>query len=97
MAREVWQLQKMASLLCCALRVPTPELICRKDGMQFQRRKCRCLLPHARFPLIKNQVLYQLLLCMDANFRLKNQLVSNYSQDPGPWNGVGVHGSAGAV
>ncbi|KAF9470579.1 hypothetical protein BDN70DRAFT_777251, partial [Pholiota conissans] len=27
--------------------------------------------------------LYRLLLCMDANFRLKNQLVSNYSQDPG--------------
>lgn len=22
-------------------------------------------------------------LCMDANFRLKNQMVSNYSQDPG--------------
>lgn len=27
--------------------------------------------------------LYVLILCMDANFRLKNQLVSNYSQDPG--------------
>ncbi|KAF9471895.1 hypothetical protein BDN70DRAFT_819429 [Pholiota conissans] len=27
--------------------------------------------------------LYRLLICMDANFRLKNQLVSNYSQDPG--------------
>lgn len=24
-----------------------------------------------------------LLVCMDANFRLKNQLVSNYSIDPG--------------
>jgi len=24
-----------------------------------------------------------LFLCMDANFRLKNQIVSNYSQDPG--------------
>ena len=24
-----------------------------------------------------------LFLCMDANFRLKNQMVSNYSQDPG--------------
>jgi len=23
------------------------------------------------------------ILCMDANFRLKNNLVSNYSQDPG--------------
>lgn len=23
------------------------------------------------------------ILCMDANFRLKNQIVSNYSQDPG--------------
>ncbi|PPR02922.1 hypothetical protein CVT26_009777 [Gymnopilus dilepis] len=27
--------------------------------------------------------LYFVFLCMDANFRLKNQLVSNYSQDPG--------------
>ncbi|PPQ81774.1 hypothetical protein CVT26_010082 [Gymnopilus dilepis] len=27
--------------------------------------------------------LYMIFLCMDANFRLKNQLVSNYSQDPG--------------
>ena len=24
-----------------------------------------------------------MFLCMDANFRLKNQIVSNYSQDPG--------------
>ena len=24
-----------------------------------------------------------MFLCMDANFWLKNQLVSNYSQDPG--------------
>lgn len=27
--------------------------------------------------------LYMVFLCMDANFRLKNQVVSNYSQDPG--------------
>lgn len=27
--------------------------------------------------------LYMMFACMDANFRLKNQLVSNYSQDPG--------------
>ncbi|KDR65106.1 hypothetical protein GALMADRAFT_82273, partial [Galerina marginata CBS 339.88] len=31
--------------------------------------------------------LYMLFICMDANFRLKNQLVSNYSQDPGLGNG----------
>jgi hypothetical protein len=24
-----------------------------------------------------------MFICMDANFRLKNQMVSNYSQDPG--------------
>jgi len=24
-----------------------------------------------------------MFVCMDTNFRLKNQLVSNYSQDPG--------------
>ena len=28
-----------------------------------------------------------LFMAIDANFRLKNQLVSNYSQDPGP--GIG--------
>lgn len=27
--------------------------------------------------------LYMMIICMDANFRLKNQMVSNYSQDPG--------------
>ncbi|KAF9536717.1 hypothetical protein CPC08DRAFT_652023, partial [Agrocybe pediades] len=27
--------------------------------------------------------LYAAIICMDANFRLKNQVVSNYSQDPG--------------
>ena len=27
--------------------------------------------------------LYTFVACMDANFRLKNQLVSNYSVDPG--------------
>ncbi|KAF9472822.1 hypothetical protein BDN70DRAFT_818093, partial [Pholiota conissans] len=31
--------------------------------------------------------LYMVFICMDANFRLKNQLVSNYSQDPG--QGIG--------
>ena len=25
---------------------------------------------------------------MDANFRLKNHLVSNFSSDPGLWNGM---------
>ncbi len=29
-----------------------------------------------------------LLICMDANFRLKNHLVSNFSSDPGLWNGM---------
>ncbi len=27
-------------------------------------------------------------VCMDANFRLKNHLVSNLSSDPGLWNGM---------
>ncbi|KAF9472815.1 hypothetical protein BDN70DRAFT_818108 [Pholiota conissans] len=31
--------------------------------------------------------LYRLLVCLDANFRLKNQLVSNYSADPGLGDG----------
>ena len=29
-----------------------------------------------------------MLVCMDANFRLKNHLVSNFSTDPGAWNGM---------
>lgn len=29
-----------------------------------------------------------MIVCMDANFRLKNQLVSNYSQDPGLGTGL---------
>ena len=29
-----------------------------------------------------------MFVCMDANFRLKNQLVSNYSQDPGLGTGL---------
>jgi len=33
--------------------------------------------------ITSNRFLYMLFLCIDANFRLKNQLVSNYSQDPG--------------
>ena len=28
------------------------------------------------------------LICMDANFRLKNHLVSNFSADPGLSNGM---------
>lgn len=28
------------------------------------------------------------LICMDANFRLKNRLNSNLSVDPGLWNGL---------
>jgi len=33
--------------------------------------------------MICDRFLYMMFVCMDANFRLKNQLVSNYSQDPG--------------
>ena len=38
--------------------------------------------------------LYIMFLCMDANFRLKNQLISNYSQDPGlgiGWSYMTLH------
>jgi hypothetical protein len=33
--------------------------------------------------LTNTRFLYMMFLAVDANFRLKNQLVSNYSQDPG--------------
>ena len=32
--------------------------------------------------------LYEMLVCMDVNFRLKNHLVSNFSTDPGFSNGM---------
>ncbi|KDR69912.1 hypothetical protein GALMADRAFT_47993, partial [Galerina marginata CBS 339.88] len=32
---------------------------------------------------VATSYLYRMFVCMDANFRLKNQQVSNYSQDPG--------------
>ncbi|KAH9474961.1 hypothetical protein JR316_0012060 [Psilocybe cubensis] len=32
---------------------------------------------------IESKFLYTVMICLDANFRLKNQMVSNYSQDPG--------------
>ncbi|SJL12089.1 uncharacterized protein ARMOST_15510 [Armillaria ostoyae] len=35
------------------------------------------------------QFLYVLLLCMDANFHLKNQMISSYSRDPGLGIGLG--------
>ncbi len=35
-----------------------------------------------------NRFLYAMLVCMDANFRLKNHLVSNFSTDPGLSNGM---------
>ncbi|PPQ73936.1 hypothetical protein CVT26_006557 [Gymnopilus dilepis] len=36
----------------------------------------------------KERYLYLVFLCIDANFRLKNQLVSNYSVDPGLGTGL---------
>ncbi|KJA13849.1 hypothetical protein HYPSUDRAFT_209191 [Hypholoma sublateritium FD-334 SS-4] len=36
----------------------------------------------------EKQFLYMKHICMDANFRLKNNLVSNLSADPGLWNNV---------
>lgn len=35
-----------------------------------------------------SRFLYAMLVCMDANFRLKNHLVSNLSTDPGFSNGM---------
>ncbi|KDR65401.1 hypothetical protein GALMADRAFT_81900, partial [Galerina marginata CBS 339.88] len=48
-----------------------------------------CPIPGINLPLgwedepLATKFLYLMFLCMDANFRLKNQIVSNYSQDPG--------------
>lgn len=38
---------------------------------------------HVTIHQIFDRFLYALFVCLDANFRLKNNLVSNYSNDPG--------------
>jgi len=46
--------------------------------------QCVRFSPHLTFrSSFLFRFLYTLVVCMDANFRLKNQLVSNYSVDPG--------------
>ncbi|KAF8156246.1 hypothetical protein BJ912DRAFT_1070627 [Pholiota molesta] len=61
-------------------------------GIQPGQLAVRCpSCPHPGINLLSGwenapdemKFLYMMLICMDANFRLKNQLVSNYSQDPG--------------
>lgn len=39
--------------------------------------------PSSNPRLRSHRFLYHKFYCMDANFRLKNQLVSSYSSDPG--------------
>jgi len=53
------------------------------EGMKYV-----ALLPASLLMLTVCRFLYMMIVCMDANFRLKNNLVSNYSQDPGL--GVGL-------
>ncbi|KAF8870835.1 hypothetical protein CPB84DRAFT_1692745 [Gymnopilus junonius] len=62
------------------------------DGTKTGELAIRCLsCPHPGINLPEDWVntpeklkfLFMMIMCMDANFRLKNQLVSNYSQDPG--------------
>lgn len=47
------------------------------------------LSPHHRNTHVGYRFLYFVILRIDANFRLKNQLVSNYSIDPGLGIGMG--------
>ncbi|PPQ81349.1 hypothetical protein CVT26_014500 [Gymnopilus dilepis] len=62
------------------------------DGTQAGELALRCpSCPHPGINLpdewesvpVASRFLYTMFICMDANFRLKNQLVSSYSQDPG--------------
>ncbi|THU82072.1 hypothetical protein K435DRAFT_692249, partial [Dendrothele bispora CBS 962.96] len=59
-----------------------------KDG-ELAVRCPSCPYPGLNIPMDLSQVpkefwfLYRVLLVMDANFKLKNQLVSSYSRDPG--------------
>ncbi|KAF8895002.1 hypothetical protein CPB84DRAFT_1848339 [Gymnopilus junonius] len=53
-------------------------------GWQSQQSHRRINLPEDWVNAPKKlKFLFMMIMCMDANFRLKNQLVSNYSQDPG--------------
>ncbi|PPQ77173.1 hypothetical protein CVT26_008093 [Gymnopilus dilepis] len=62
------------------------------EGTKTGELALRCpSCPHPGINLPENwqnvseeyKYLFLMIICMDANFRLKNQVVSNYSQDPG--------------
>ena len=58
------------------------------SGGKIRRRKdSMCFIFFSNHNLMVSRFPYAMLVCMDANFRLKNNLVSNFSQDPGLSNG----------
>lgn len=84
MIQVAYLVLRLENWLYLALRVRILESTFWMVGRMYQ-------IPHSEFFLLSfcsfhsfsTRFLYSRILCMDANFRLKNQLVSNYSQDPG--------------
>ena len=60
------------------------ESICPMVGKMLLLKCGMLSTDHAMLPILTLlSFLYMMFVTMDTNFRLKNQLVSNYSQDPG--------------
>lgn len=77
--------QKQESLRSCVRRVHTQGLIYQKDGrtqhLSFSKQTSNLVLLCA--DIFLSRFLYIAIVCLDANFRLKNQLRSSYAKDPG--------------
>ncbi len=69
----------------CVHHVPGQELIYLRDGRKLlpSSSELHVLCGGELLLTLCNRFLYMLILCMDANFRLKSQMVSSYSRDPG--------------
>lgn len=76
----------MANLPCCARRVPIQASTYRWTGIVLRQSSGMYIflsLPCSMSLNLPYRFLYAIFLCLDANFRLKNNLVSNFSSDPG--------------
>ena len=87
MTRKVRLVLPMERWLYFAHPALTLILTYRKIGDRSQRKGSKSVDSYLHNLLTTLRFLYAMLVCMDANFRLKNNLVSNFSQDPGLGNG----------
>ena len=77
----------MGSLRLSALLAPVLASTYLLGGKVRRRKDSMCFIFFSNHNLMVSRFPYAMLVCMDANFRLKNNLVSNFSQDPGLSNG----------